>query len=689
MNAGTTSLLDLIKNTPRFVVPIFQRAYAWREEECSTLLEDILHIGREEYDRQHFVGSVVYVAPEAGLSSQQAPRLLIDGQQRVATLSILLLALANVLGSDREVGDFSAQKIRAYWLLNELEKGDSHYKLLLSSTDRDTLKAIVKGHPVPVDASKQVIGNLRYFETRLKSSGIDLEHVCRGIRRLVVVEISLSTSDDNPQLIFESLNSKGRDLSQSDLIRNYVLMRQDKSTQDELYMNYWLPLERLFREAPDENTFDEFIRHFLTLRTRELLPRSDTYNLFRRHVEGPEFRATPSVQLLDELLRYARHYATITNVATIGTLSSKLRTALDDFQSLRANVILPFLLEIHNDYAENRIDEQSYLKVLAIIETFLVRRFICGLPTNKLREIFARLLGRLSKPDIADKLLIALLRLSGESRMPRDDEFQRDLSTKPVYKVRWWAELMLRRLEEYDNGEPPDFTKLTIEHVMPQTLSDEWVQSLGEFSDELYKQKLHTLGNLTFTGYNTLLSNSLFQVKRDVPEKGLGNSQLRLNKFFANINEWNFESIQQRADLLAKSALKVWPIPHISYAVDPERTIDTLPNMDVPHIRELIEVLDNRILSEYSEVERRINQSTIVYAASLNVAKMHPRQKWVLIDLYMELSALDESLLTPVGKVRIGAYGNGKIWITYYSNDDIDYVMNVIGAVIRSKRTTT
>lgn len=623
---------------------------------------------------------MVYVAPEAGLSSQQAAWVLIDGQQRIATLSILLQALANVLGPDREIGEFSARKIRAYFLLNELENGDAHYKLLLSSSDRETLKAIIKGYPLPITYSTQVIKNLKYFEHQLRADNVDLDGVCRGIRRLAVVEISLSPADDNPQLIFESLNSKGRELSQSDLIRNYVLMRQDKEQQDHLYTGYWQPLEKLFRQSSDENAFDEFMRHFLTLRTRELLPRSDIYILFRRYVERPEFEATTSAQLLDEILRYAKHYDAITNADKGGPLPPKLRKALDDFQTLRANVVLPFLLEIHNEYVEHTIDEQSYLGVLRVIETFLVRRFVCGLSTNRLRAVFFRLLGRLTKAEIVGQLTASLTQLSGGSRMPRDDEFQRDLVTKPLYIVRRWAELILRRLETHENSEPPDFSQLSIEHIMPQTLSDDWKKALGTEAADLHAKWLHTLGNLTLTGYNPEYSNRQYLDKRDLEGIGLAASGLQLNKGFANISAWNSDAIRARARTLGMRAVKTWPIPAVSGRVarSTKNSLEDIKFLDLPLVRQLFDLLDERIHGLDPQIYRSIHKISIQYKFQKSVCDLIPQSKGIRIIinvLFAEI--LDPKRLTRdlTGKIH---KGNGDVVAYLRRPEDIGHIMDLI-----------
>ena len=685
MRAATTSLLNLIRNTPCFVVPIFQRAYAWREEQCSTLFNDIIRIGQFEDERKHFVGSVVYVAPESGLSSDLTPRILIDGQQRIATISLMLLALAKVLGSDRVISDFDSRRIYAYWLLNELESGDAKYKLQLSNPDRETLRAVITGSPLPMDCSKQVINNLRYFEDQLKSNNIDLDHVCRGIRRLVVVEISLSAADDNPQLIFESLNSKGRELSQSDLIRNYVLMRQPKITQDELYIGYWKPLEDIFRDLPDENTFDEFMRHFLTLRMKELLPRSDIYNLFRRYVESPQFFNTTSEQLLEELLKYARYYATITNLPAAGAVPDSLRNALDDYRLLQANVILPFLLEIHHDFTQNRIDVQSYINVLRLIETFLTRRFVCEVPTNQLRKVFFDALGRLDKTVIVDALTQYLMNGAGGARMPRNDEFQKAFVSREIYMVRRWASLILQRLEQHENGEPPDFKQLSIEHIMPQKLSDDWKELLGDDAQILHAEWLHTIGNLTLTGYNPEYSNRTFAEKRDLPKIGLAASGLQLNADFINLKMWNIESIRDRAERLAARAIRVWPIPiteESKIALD-THSLDRFSSLNIPIIRALFTLLDENIRSLHTEITQHTTKHTIQYKIHKSVCDLIPNKSNIKVIINLPYAGIRDPKGLARDVTHVGHWGNGNVEARVQRANDIDDVLELIRQVFQ------
>jgi predicted transport protein len=464
-------------------------------------------------------------------------------------------------------------------------------------------------------------------------------------------------------------------------------MKHEKFTQDELFENYWEPLQSLFRSTGSENTFDEFMRHFLTLRKKELLPRSDIYSLFRRYVEGQEFGNTTSEQLLKELLQYARHYAAITDLPGAGPVPPALRKALGDHLSLQANVVLPFLLEIHHDFSQERIDEQSYIDVLRVIETFLTRRFVCELPTNQLRKIFFEVLGRLEKTAVADALTQYLIKGTRGARMPRDDEFRNALLTRNIYAGRRWAWLILKRLELHQNGEPPDFLKLSIEHVMPQKLSDAWKQSLGADAENLHAKWLHTIGNLTLTGYNQEYSNKTFLEKRDLPDIGLAASGLQLNADFTTLDVWDVDSIGTRADRLAGLAVKTWPIPvtRDSGAHRPVYSLEGFSNLNVPTILELYALLDTHIRALHPAISQHFLKRSIQYKMRKSVCDVIPYKSYLRVVINMRVA----DICDPIGLTRdisgIGHWGNGDVEARLQRASDIDDVIALISQALEKQ----
>ncbi len=295
MKATEAKLLGFLQKSPQFIIPIYQRTYSWTEKQCRQLWDDILRAGTNDSIGVHFIGSVVYI--EQGLSqvSHQAPLLVIDGQQRLTTVSLLLEALARALGDTEPVDGFSAAKLRHYYLSNPLESGDRYYKLLLSQTDIASLKSIIKNTPQPNEPSLRITQNFNLFVELLNTRKGDLAAICRGLAKLVVVDVALSRDQDNPQLIFESMNSTGKELSQADLIRNFVLMGLEPNLQTNLYEQYWRPMEQAFGQEAYGSQFDSFMRHYLTVRTGEIPRESDVYDAFKEYTRTADVTCTPDL----------------------------------------------------------------------------------------------------------------------------------------------------------------------------------------------------------------------------------------------------------------------------------------------------------------------------------------------------------------------------------------------------------
>lgn len=306
MKATEARLLAFLKKSPQFVIPIYQRTYSWTERECRQLWDDIIRAGSDEAISVHFIGSIVYI--EAGLSqvSHQAPLLVIDGQQRLTTITILLAALADALGDDEPVDGFSARKIRNYYLLNPEESGERHFKLLLSQTDKATLTAIVGQNETPAQHSLRVMQNHALFADLIAGRKGDLAALCNGLAKIVVVDIALSRDQDNPQLIFESMNSTGRELSQADLIRNFILMGLEPTLQERLYEHFWRPMEVDFGQEAYNIHFDSFMRHYLTVKTGEIPRIDDVYEAFKAHARTPQAAKAGVEALVRDIRDFAR-----------------------------------------------------------------------------------------------------------------------------------------------------------------------------------------------------------------------------------------------------------------------------------------------------------------------------------------------------------------------------------------------
>jgi uncharacterized protein with ParB-like and HNH nuclease domain len=371
MKATEAKLLEILRNVSQFIIPIYQRTYSWTQKECEQLWDDILRAGSSDAIGVHFIGSVVHIDDGLGNMAVQAPKLVIDGQQRLTTVTLLLSALADVLDALPEdeqepIEEFAPAILRETYLTRRHQKGDKRFKLLLSDTDRVTLMALVDPNAaaLPAEPSIRIQENYKFFLEQLGAQTTDLAVVCRGISKLLVVDVALSRDQDNPQLIFESMNSTGRELSQADLIRNYVLMGQPPELQERLYTLHWRPMEQAFgQEAYSGNEFSAFMRDFLTLKTAEV-PRLDlVYEVFKQYERQPAVADAGIEALLADLHTTAIRYC---RVALGQEPDPQLRDAFHDLRELKVNVVTPLLLELYGDHQISLLSRDELLEALRL-----------------------------------------------------------------------------------------------------------------------------------------------------------------------------------------------------------------------------------------------------------------------------------------------------------------------------------
>ena len=559
MKANETSFLPFLQGPKQFLVPIFQRRYSWEKKHCQRLWDDIMRIGANPGITSHFLGSIVYMQPGVGNISTVPEYLVIDGQQRLTTLSLLLLALGKaIVETESEIG-ISPKQLSNYYLFNADEEGELRYKQMLTRHDKETLFQLLERRE-PADASHRLVENYAFFEAKLRRANLDA--VFTGIKKLMIVDIKLDPNHDNPQLIFDSLNTAGLVLSQSDRIRNYVLMGQVIEFQKRIYEEYWFPMEQRFVGASDRKEFDLFIKYYLRLKTGQTrLIDGSVYETFKVYVAGKE-EPDALESIVAEIARYSQHYA---NIVLLKEANSELRARYQDIigeLGLRGSPI-PFLLGVYDDYAQDDIGTAELIEILRLVESYVFRRAICGMPPNSLHRIFAALMKEVDKSNYLQSVKSAFLRMStNESRSyPNDSEFRQELMVRNVYDSQRCAYL-LRKLENYGCREPVDVSEYTIEHVMPQTLTEEWQRELGENFQETHETYLHTIGNLTLTGSNSKLGNRSFSEKQDM-EGGFRDRPLRLNRSLAQAEKWDEEAIRERAAELAEKALQIWVYPEV------------------------------------------------------------------------------------------------------------------------------
>lgn len=685
MKATEAALLGFLKKSPQFVIPIYQRTYSWTEKECRQLWDDIVRTGSNDAISVHFIGSIVYI--EAGLSqvSHQAPLLVIDGQQRLTTATLLLAALANELGDSEPVDGFSARKLRNYYLLNPEETGERHYKLLLSQTDKSTLTTIVSGDEQPEDHSIRVMQNFTLFEELIAGCNGDLTAICNGLAKLVVVDIALNRDQDNPQLIFESMNSTGRELSQADLIRNFILMGLEPEIQTRLYEQFWRPMELAFGQEAYGTHFDAFMRHYLTVKTGEIPRLNEVYEAFKSHARSPISAEAGIEALVKDIRDFARYFCA---VALGDEPDTDLKLALHDLRELKVDVAFPFLLELYHDYATGVLPKAEFEEAIRLVEAYVFRRAICAIPTNSMNKTFATFTRALKKDRYLESVKAHFLTLPSYRRFPKDDEFQRDMQTRDLYNFRsrsYW----LRRFENHGRKERVPVDEYTIEHIMPQNeaLSEVWKEALGPEWERVHQTWLHTLGNLTLTGYNSEYSDRPFLEKRDMTG-GFSESPLKVNAGLGQLNQWDETAIKARAAKLAAMAPNVWPAPALSTetlaAYRPKAaevatySIEDHHHLQTASVRELFEAFRKEVLALDPCVSEEFLKLYVAYKAETNFVDVVPQAKQFRLTLNMGFAEISD----PKGLCKdvsgLGRWGNGDVEVRFSSLDELPYVIGLV-----------
>ena len=404
------------------------------------------------------MGSVVYIEKGLYQVSSQSSLLVIDGQQRLATVSLIIEALARRLGDTEPIDGFSAKKLRHYYLLNALEDGKKRYKLLLTQTDEQTLLAIVEQKSTPTQHSLRLVKNFGFFEEQIRTLGDDLAPLCRGLEKLMVVDISLSHDQDNPQLIFEGMNSTGLAPSQADLIRNFVLMDLDPGCQEKLYTEHWRPMEKAFGQDAYSKHFDGFMRQYLTVKTGNIPRVGQVYEAFKTYARCQEAAANDVDTLLADLRTFAVHYCAL---AFGQDVEPGLGVALHDLRDLEVDVAYPLLLEVYDDYSTGKLSAGDLVDTVRLIESYVFRRAVCAIPTNSLNRTFATFGRSLKKNRYLESIRAHFQQLPSYWRFPNDEEFQRELKVRDLYNFRnrsYW----LRRLENHGRKEHVAIGEYTI-----------------------------------------------------------------------------------------------------------------------------------------------------------------------------------------------------------------------------------
>ncbi|MBD1419958.1 DUF262 and DUF1524 domain-containing protein [Sphingobacterium chuzhouense] len=677
MKATSTNLLTVLKGPKQFVIPIYQRTYSWQLSQCKQLLYDILRAGNDKSISGHFVGSVVYFQ-ESIYNTTDVPQLLIiDGQQRVTTVSLIILGLSEFLKNNEIEIETNASKLKNYYLLNADEDNELRYKLLLTRKDKETYLSLLNDLPLPEKYSQRVFENYQFFRENINRENVNALY--NGIMKLFAVDVTLEKGKDNPQLIFESMNSTGLDLSQADLIRNYILMGQEIQTQTRLYEKYWYPMEQNYGNDYVA-FFDRFMRDYLSTKTGVIPNINLVYNAFKSYANGLLIE-----DIVADITEYASYYA---NMVLLKEKDPDLLKAFKNLKELRVDVSYPFLLAVYNDYSKQMIDKGKFLEVLQLVENYVFRRAICGIATNSLNKTFLTLYKSVNKLDYLGSLSATMQLFNGYKRFPNDGEFIREIKVKDLYNFRSKT-YFLSRLENYRRKEWVSIIDYTIEHILPQNenLNIEWQQMLGENWKEIQNTWLHTLGNLTLTGYNSELSDRPFQKKKTI-EGGFNQSPLNLNNYLRTVEEWNEIHIQERAGQLAEIAANVWKYPNLSedmltrYVEQERRIANEYTTSDYEYLSgEMLVVfyeLRKRILELDDSVKEEFKKLYIAYKTSTNFVDIVPQKSRLRLSLNMPFSELIDPENICKDVTDLGRWGNGDVELGVASIEEISKAMGFI-----------
>ena len=680
MKASSANLLSVLKGPKQFVIPIYQRTYSWQIAQCEKLLKDIIRISKDPSVPGHFIGSIVYFQEGIHTVSDVPELLVIDGQQRLTTVSLMIAAIAEfVKENDIEI-ETNFTKLQNYYLLNAEEEGNLRYKLLLTRKDKETLIDLIKGVPLNEDHSQRVYENFNYFKSKINKD--NAEDIYNGIQRLFIVDVALEKDKDNPQLIFESLNSTGLDLSHADLIRNYILMGQEVNLQKELYERFWYPMEQSY--GNDYSTyFDWFMRDYLSVKTGSIPKIDMVYDSFKNYVQGDN--APKSIkEVVEDIYKFSNHYVKIVLHKEPDT---EINLAFKSISKLKVGVSYPYFLPIYNDYKDEVISKIELLEIISLIESYVFRRAICGIPTNSMNKTFSNLYKTIQKDKYIESVKASLQLLESYKRFPTDSEFEKEIVMKDVYNFRS-RNYLLSKLENFKRKELVNVDNYTIEHVMPQNsnLSQEWRSMLGENWKAIQENYLHTIGNLTLTAYNSELSDRPFKHKKTI-EGGFNDSPIRLNDFLRKTEFWREEDILNRAKELSVKAINIWKSTVLTEEqleyYKPEVKSSATYSIDAydylkGDMIELYEALKKRILNIDSSVHEEYKKLYIAYKSSTNFVDIVPQKSRLRLSLNIAFSDITD----PKGYCKditgLGRWGNGDVEVAFENLNQLDDIMELI-----------
>ena len=545
----------------RFIIPVYQRNYDWKIENCKQLYDDLVKVIKNDR-RSHFFGSMVSVYEPSGKNMEF---LVIDGQQRLTTVSLLLLAMYNLISAGILIpkDEFLGNRIYEEYLVDKYQPKETRIKLKPVKNDQKAYGKLFNDADEYIRESN-LTTNYNYFYERIQKQEISIDELFDALFRLEIINITLN-NEDNPQLIFESLNSTGLDLSEGDKIRNFILMGLPSKEQDEYYDKYWNRIEECTKYD-----VSSFVRDYLSIKQLAIPSQKKIYISFKDYVDS---KAIETEELLKDLLAYAKRYEILLSG---GTGNKALDACIYRLNRLETTVTRPFFLEVLKLYDENKLDISELTEIFLFTENYLFRRTICDLPGNMLNKIFYMLhreITRYEGNDVGyvEKFKYALLSKKDRARFPDDDEFAERFTGRQIYQMNSKNKIyIMERLENYSTLEDKDVYghcddgTYSIEHIMPQHLTPAWIKALGEDYEEIHEMWLHRIANLTLTAYNSRYSNSTFEEKKSM-KNGFEDSGIRMNTYIAKKDKWTLAELEERNQYLMGRALEIWAAPTTTF----------------------------------------------------------------------------------------------------------------------------
>ena len=682
MNAFKSNIYKYLGGTCQYLIPLYQRTYSWEREQCARLWSDIVNLHTTQREG-HFVGSIVRIDEDSAAGSTLA--MIIDGQQRLTTLTLLLVALRDYAAAYSDCG-VNPNKITDTLLLNQYETGNAKYKLLLTQSDRDALIKKIEGAPISDTLKSRVLDNYGFFSGQIGKGEIAPSDLYDAIGKLQIVDIVLDRQYDDPQAIFESLNSTGMDLKDSDLIRNHLLMGLDSATQTDVYNNIWRPTELLFDYEHQSELLDNFFRDYLTMKLGRIPRKNEVYKEFRAYHNGSGLTIR---DLCQDIYSFAKHYS---DMYFVRSGDAVLKSLYGDMKAIRMEVAYPFLLKVHDDCDKGLITIDELREILRLCVSYVLRRAVCDIPTNSLNKTFATMKNDIRQSDYLNSVKAFFILLDSYKEFPNDKRFLDTFLTRDIYHMNRCG-YILGRLENWDNKSAVNAEKLTIEHIIPQNphLSADWVSVLGSNWEEIQKMYLHTIGNLTLTAYNSEMSDSPFADKLTM-DGGFQQSALRLNKYVVTQTTWGEPQVNERAAQLGEVAKKAWPYPMLTEdeLVPYRKQDDTASDYTFESYQYLnpinsmiFDMLNTRIFNLGTYVKREFKKHYIAYKADTNFVDVVIQNSRLLLTINMKFADVIDPKSICKDITGIGRWGNGDVEIGLDSLDMLDDVMEIIEQAFR------